>query len=299
LFDLRYHVVSLAAVFLALVLGVLLGVGISETGRVDDVERESYEARISDLEQRLDAAAEQDVAGERERKAAQAIIKEAYPALMEDRLEGRRVARIYVGSAEGAIESGVERMLTDAGAGASPYLRALKVPIDPDAIERALDGRAELARFQGDGRFDDLGAQLADEILSEGETPLWDALASHLVLNEEGSSRRAADAVVVARTVEPQQKETAALLSGFYRRLANAAVPVVAVEASDTKPSGVPVYKRMRLSTVDSIDTEIGRLAAALVLGGAPEGNYGLKATADRILPPGIEAVQPATTTLC
>src|SRR5918999_1536888 len=37
MFDLRYHVVSLAAVFLALVLGVLLGVGISETGRVDDV----------------------------------------------------------------------------------------------------------------------------------------------------------------------------------------------------------------------------------------------------------------------
>ena len=68
MFDLRYHVVSLAAVFLALVLGVLLGVGISETGRVDDVERDSYEARIRDLEGELEAAAEQDVAS---RAAAQ------------------------------------------------------------------------------------------------------------------------------------------------------------------------------------------------------------------------------------
>ena len=296
MFDLRYHVVSLAAVFLALVLGVLLGVGITETGRLDNVERDSYEERIGDLESRLEAAAEQDVASERERKAAQEIIDEAYPALMENRLAGLRIARIYVGSAEGGIVTGVGSMLADAGAGTSPYLRALKVPIDPDAIERTLDGRAELARFQGADRFDDLGAQLADEILSEGETPLWDALSSQLVLNEEGSGRRAADAVVIARTVEPQQAETAALLSGFYRRLANAAVPVVAVEASGTKPSAVPVFKRMRLATVDSIDTKVGRLAAALVLAGAPTGNYGLKGTADRILPPGIEAVQPATT---
>jgi hypothetical protein len=38
-FDLRYHVASLAAVFLALVFGILVGVGISGRGIVDDAER--------------------------------------------------------------------------------------------------------------------------------------------------------------------------------------------------------------------------------------------------------------------
>lgn len=298
MFDLRYHVVSLAAVFLALVIGILLGVGISETGRVDEVERDAYEARIADLQEGVQAAEAEDAASERERRAAEEIVDRAYPALIQDRLAGLRVARVYVGPAEeGAIRSGVDSLLTDGGASGSPYLRALKVPIDPDGIDRALGGRAEFARYDGVDRFSEIGAGLADELLSEGETPLWDTLSPQLVLNEEGSGRRAPDAVVVGRTVEPQQGETAALLAGFYKRLASGGVPVVAVEAVDSKPSGVPSYRRQGLATVDSIDTKVGRLAAALVLGGAAPGSYGVKDSAGRLLPREIEPVQPATTT--
>ena len=297
MFDLRYHVVSLAAVFLALVIGILLGVGISETGRVDEVERDSYEARISNLQERVQAAEAEDVASQRERRAAQEIVDRAYPALIADRLAGLRVARIYVGPADdGAIVSGVDKLLKDGNASASPYLRALKVPIDPGAVERVLEGRAEFAQYDGVDRFSEVGAGLADELLFEGDTPLWDALSPQLVLNEEGSGKRAPDAVVIGRTVEPQQGETAALLAGFYKRLASGGIPVVAVEAADSKPSGVPAYRRQGLATVDAIDTRIGRLAAALVLGGAQPGSYGLKDSADRLLPRAIEPVQPPPT---
>jgi hypothetical protein len=296
-FDLRYHVVSLAAVFLALVVGILLGVGISETGRVDKVERDSYEARISDLEDQLESARAADVASAREQRAAEEIVDRAYPALMNARLDGLRVARVYVGpEGDGKIRSGIDSLLADAGASSSRYLRALKVPIDPDAVIGALDGRAELARYAGPDRFDELGSALADELLGEGDTPLWDALSQQLVLNEEGSARRPPDAVIIGRTVEPQQGATAALLAGFYKRLASSGIPVVAVEASDTRPSGVPSYRREGLSTVDAVDTKIGRLAAALVLGGAQSGSYGIKETADRLLPREIEPVPPATT---
>jgi Copper transport outer membrane protein, MctB len=296
-FDLRYHVVSLAAVFLALVIGILLGVGISETGRVDKVERDSYEARISDLEDQLESARAADVASAREQRAAEEIVDRAYPALMNARLDGMRVARVYVGpEGDGKISSGIDSLLTDAGASSSRYLRALKVPIDPDAVMGALDGRADLARYARPDRFDELGSALADELLGEGDTPLWDALSQQLVLNEEGSARRPPDALIIGRTVEPQQGETAALLAGFYKRLASSGIPVVAVEASDTRPSAVPAYRREGLSTVDAVDTKIGRLAAALVLGGAQPGSYGIKETADRLLPREIEPVPPATT---
>ena len=298
MFDLRYHVVSLAAVFLALVIGILLGVGISETGRVDTIERDSYEQRIADLEGEVAAAEAEDVASERERRAAQELIARAYPALMENRLAGKRVARIYVGPAgDGPIPSGVDALLADGDAGGAPYLRALKVPIDPEAIERALGGHPELVRYQGPDRFDELGAGLADELLSEGDTPLWDALSRQLVLNEEGSGQHPPDGVIVARTVEPQQGATAALLTGFYKRLAAGGIPVVAAEATETRPSGVPFYRSQGLATVDSIDTRTGRLAAALVLAGAPAGSYGVKGTADEILPQEIEPVQPPATT--
>lgn len=298
MFDLRYHVVSLAAVFLALVLGVLLGVGISETGRVDDVERDSYEVRIRNLESELQAAAEQDVAGERQRKAADTIIGETYPLLMEDRLKDTRVVTVFVGSTDGnnAIRAGVRRMLADAGATGPFRFRELEVPVDPDALQSELAGHSELARFSRPENFDELGAELARELTAGGDTPLWDALAPLLVGEEAGIGTQAPDAIVVARTAEPQQAETAALLAGFYGRLAEGSVPAVGVETTKADPSAVGVYERLGLASVDAIDTDVGRLAAALVLNGAAGGNYGVKASADDgILPTPVEPVTTAT----
>ena len=168
MFDLRYHVVSLAAVFLALVLGVLLGVGISETGRVDDVERDSYEARIADLQGRIDAAAEQDLANEGQQKAAETLFDEAYPLFMQNRLAGLRVVTVFVGqsSPDGAIRRGLERMLADGGASGPFRFRALDAPFDAKAIEGELDGHADLARFSGPERYGELGEQLAKELVA-------------------------------------------------------------------------------------------------------------------------------------
>ena len=49
MFDLRYHVASLAAVFLALVIGILVGVGIADRGYVDKGVRGLLEQRIAQL----------------------------------------------------------------------------------------------------------------------------------------------------------------------------------------------------------------------------------------------------------
>jgi Copper transport outer membrane protein, MctB len=296
-FDLRYHVVSLAAVFLALVLGVLLGVGISETGRVDDVERESYEARISDLERRLDAAAEQDLATEGQRKASETLFDEAYPLFMEDRLAGLRVVTLFVGSpsSDNAIRAGLERMLADGGASGPFRFRALDVPFDAEAIAGELDGRAELARFSGPDSYEELGQQLAQELVAGGDTPLWNALSPLIVGEEAGVGALPPDAVVVARTAEAQQGPTAAIIAGLYRGLATGSVPALGVEVGESDPSAIPAYTRTSLSSVDAIDTDVGRLAAALVLTGAPSGSYGVKPSAkDGILPTPLE---PVTTT--
>jgi hypothetical protein len=297
-FDLRYHVVSLAAVFLALVLGVLLGVGISETGRVDDVERESYEARIADLERRLESAAEQDLATEGQRKAADALLDEAYPVFMEDRLAGKRVVTVFLGSPgpDNAIRDGLERMLADGGASGPFRFRALDVPLDLEAIANELDGRAELSRFGGPDSYGELGEQLARELAAGGETPLWDALSPLIVGEEAGVGALPPDAVVVARATEPQQGPTAAVLEGFYRGLAGGSVPALGAEVAESDPSAIPVYDRTGLSSVDAVDTDVGRLAAALVLAGGPSGNYGVKESAkDGILPTPVEPVETTT----
>ena len=61
--------------------------------------------------------------------------------------------------------------------------------------------------------------------------------------------------------------------------------PAVGVEPNRVEQSAIPVFQRHSLSTVDGIDTELGRLALVLLLGGASPGHYGVRDTADGILP--------------
>ena len=62
-------------------------------------------------------------------------------------------------------------------------------------------------------------------------------------------------------------------------------IPVVGVERSDSDESQIGFYTSQGLSaTVDSIDLMSGRVALAYALSGV-EGDYGVKASADRLLP--------------
>ena len=287
MFDLRYHVASLAAVFLALIVGILVGVGISGRGFVDKSERKKLEARIEGLHSRLDAT--QQHAGDlsRQQQASAAFIKDAYPALMHDRLKGMRIALVFVGSIDGAVRENVETALGDADAKPLLRIRALKVPIDAGALDAILTGRPAFARYVGDDQLGRLGRALGKELVAGGDTPLWDALSPRLVEERFGGQKRPADGVVVVRSAPPQQQATARLMRGLYAGLSAGGAPAVGVEASDHKPSAVKTFAQEGLSTVDDVDTAPGRPALALLLAGGDPGDYGLKDTAsDGILPP-------------
>src|SRR5262245_24896714 len=287
MFDLRYHVASLAAVFVALLLGILVGVAMS--GKVDDAEKRSLQSDVNRLEAQLDAASERRANGTREQKAFQVFVRNAYPALIADRLADKRIAIVFVGPVDPAVRRDIQRTIEDAGSSAPVRIRALKVPVDSQRIDSELDG--DLAEYKT--RFDDLGGELARELVDGEDTPAWDALTPFIVEEKSGSFRRPADGVVIARTVRAQQGDTSELLKGFYSTLADIDVPTIGVEPSGVSESAVGVWSSAGLSTVDDIETPAGRLALALLLSGSPIGNYGLKETADDGIVPPVEA-QPS-----
>jgi Copper transport outer membrane protein, MctB len=285
-FDLRYHAASLAAVFLALIIGILVGVGITRGGFVSSAERGVFNSQIADLREQRDAAREHSTALEQEEQAALDYIQATYPALMADRLREKKIVLVSVGSIDPAVRSSVIQALRDAGAPYPVRIRALKVPVDDRALDAAMAGHPALAGYVGTDKLPDLGRALAKEVVDGGRTPLWDSLASELVEERLGGSRPAADGVVVARSVKAQKDGTARFLQGFYSGLAGSGKPAVGVEVANAVTSAIPAFERSSLSTVDSIETEAGRLALALLLAGGEEGNYGVEPTAtDGLLP--------------
>src|SRR5919198_106846 len=237
MFDLRYHVASLAAVFLALIIGILVGVGLSDRGLVGKAEKDLYEHRIAGLQNRLHQISQQAANQAREQDAARTYIARSYPRLMRDRLRGMRIAVVFVGSVDRRVRASVQQALTDAGAQAPVRLRALKVPIDVPAIDTALASHPDLAAYVGDKQLSRLGRDLGKEFMAGGDAPLWDALAEQLVEERSGGKQRSADGVVVARSAPIQYDGTARFLRGFYLGLGSSSVPVVGVEVSDAARS--------------------------------------------------------------
>jgi hypothetical protein len=282
MFDFRYHVTSLAAVFIALVIGILVGVAISGRSLIRDSERAVLQDRIDRLEERLSDAGRQV----EQQNALKEYSQATYPAVMNGRLADKRVGVLYVGSAEGAVVARVRETIDLADGVRS--MRALQLPIATGELLRRVADVPDAPRT-----VEDLGRGLARELVDGGDTPLWDAVGTALVEEREGGNLPL-DAVVVARTAEPQSGQTARFLSGFYSGLAAAGVPVVGVETTDSGPTAIPTYRGHGFSTVDNVDTIPGRIALAVLLTGESPGSYGTKEDNTPVLPP-VEPVVPAT----
>ncbi len=286
MFDLRYHVASLAAVFLALIIGIVVGVGISGKGFVSDSERKVLNLQISDLKSRLDSANRRGSELARAQRAAQTFVADAYPALMDGRMTGRRVAVVFVGHEDSRVRSLVEQALDAAGGDPPLRTRALKLPIDLPTLRHALAKRPALAALATRRQIGDLGRRLGKGLVVGGDNVLWQLLSPQLIEERSGNDKPPVDSVVVARSVAPQAGPTARFLAGFYAGLASAGVPAVGVERTNASTSAVRTFAKQELSTVDDLDTEAGRLALVLLLGGGTPGQYGVKQTAgDGVLP--------------
>jgi hypothetical protein len=298
MFTWRYHVASLAAVFLALAVGILLGVAVS--GKVSDATEALNADERDRLRQELEEAQDRADLSDRRRASAEALVETAYPALMEGRLEERRFAILFLGPVQGDVRSALERTLVDAGSGLPGRLIALDTPIDVQELDEALMGDEVLATYAEDGDdFTDLGEGLGRELIERGESPLWGALSGQLVEERSGTSSLAVDGAVVIRSWRAppsdnvdqakQARATMTLLDGLVEGLKSGGFPVVGVETLTTlgEESQIDLYRQQGISSVDNVDTLAGRLALALLLAGGQPGHYGLKDSAtDGVTPP-------------
>jgi hypothetical protein len=281
-FDLRYHVASLAAVFLALIIGILVGVGISSRTDVSQSQLKVLEHDLAQArQQRDDASAAADLLRRQQTAENDYIEKKSYDAVMNGRLRGKRVALVFIGQADAGLEAMTAKTLSDASGPPLARMRALDLPIDPAAIRAALPPDLQTLSLE------DIGRRLGEELVAGGETPLADALGPVLVQENQGANGVPADAVVVAQTRQLVHGPTQRFVAGLYRGLAGSGVPAVGIERTSDQPSRIPLYKSRRFSTSDSVDTTLGRVALAALLAGGQPGQYGLKPTAtDGVTPP-------------
>jgi hypothetical protein len=279
-YSARYHAASIAAVFLALAIGILIGVGFGDTV-VSGTQKDLETSLKGDLEEARDRAAELEDQLDRERDFG----SRAYPALVGDRLRGRRVGLIALGGLPEALSNDIESGLENTGARLAG-VSVVRLPPDLDALAerlartrfRRLDRRPELV--------DDLGRLAGRQLISGGALL---ARVRRQLLSRVSGRLGGVDAVILVRDLPDgleadQRRALERLESGIVDGIAPTRAGAVAVERSGDEQSSVPFFASRGISTVDDLDLIAGRVAMVFSLAGA-EGSFGVKDTADRLLP--------------
>lgn len=291
MFDFRYHIASLAAVFVALVLGILVGIGLSGRGFVNDAERSNLQNQIADLSRQVEDADAVVKSSAQQGLAFTEYTDDTYLALVRGRLRDAKVGVLFVGPVDQGVADAIGRAVRDAG-GSVVRTVSVIVPLNP-GIDDVLRTRSQLRELAGPDARENLGRALGREFVRGATSPLWEVLSEVLVAERLGPAKPPLDAVVVARPAPPQAGDTKILLSGLYRGLARAGQPAVGVDSASATTSAVPAFRRAGLSTVDAIEPSHGRVALVVLLAGGRPGAYGLGQNAlDGVLPPVVPVRQ-------
>jgi len=304
--NLRYHVVSLVAVFLALGIGVLMGTTVIDKVTVDQ------------LRKRLDsvAASVRQTRHDNDRLSAQVRTWERFAdqgrdQLLQGRLKGVPVLVIGVVGSDRQPVDDLRRQLTDAQANfegtlwLAPKLRldnqgdadavasTLGMPSDkPDALPPLVVSRLAAALDGGAS-----GAGVLPALRQAGflgyDAPPQSATTTTIDPNLIPVSGTRVVVVSGAGAQVDDEQVTAPLVA----QLAQARVPMIAAEAGQDTPGGRDVFVgairrddqlSARVATVDNLESFMGQAATVLALGDLAQGRvgqYGVGPGSQRLLP--------------
>ncbi len=276
----RYHAASLAAVFLALAIGILIGVGFG-----DNVLSSTKKDLESSLTGDLEAARSRSDQLSGQLSRSNEFAQRVYPALVRGQLRGQRIGVLALGGLDDALSGAIQEALQPTGA------RLVAVAVVSEPPDRSsLAGALSKTRLSDIGENDDsveaLGKGVGRQFVIGGT--LLDKVKSRLLSRASGHLN-GVDSVIVVRQqpsdLDPADRaSTARLESGLLDGIAATGVRVVGVEGSETEPSSISFFASHDLSTVDDVDLVSGQVSMVFALLGA-EGKFGVKGSADRLLP--------------
>jgi Copper transport outer membrane protein, MctB len=288
-FDYRYHALSLAAVLLALAVGILIGVAIGDSNLVSSAKS----GIVANLDSEIDGAHHQIGQLQDQLAEQEAFANGLYPLAVHGLLSGRDVGLVFLGASSNEVDGLVRTALAQAG-GSLTLVAAVREPLDLRGIGGEAAG-TRYATLAGQPalvqRFGELagrqlvsgGPLVARELLSRVRASLLSAFDGQLSRLQGLVVMRAAPS-----GMSPEQSEaSAAFATGLLNGVAAVGVPTVGVELTKTEPSQVPWYEGKNLSSVDDLDTRAGQAALIYALDGA-HGAYGVKPTADSLLPSAV-----------
>jgi Copper transport outer membrane protein, MctB len=297
-FDYRYHALSLAAVLLALAVGVVIGVAIGDSNLVSSAKN----GIVHDLNSEVKGAQHQAGQLRTQLSGEEAFANGLYPIAVHSLLSGRNIGLVFLGGSSNHVNDLVRDAVTQAGGDLATVV-AVREPLDLSGIARDALGTsyatlgAELAATgssasESEGKLIERFGALMGRQLVGGDPNVSRELLSRargrLLSAFDGQLGRLEGLVIERADLSGMSPEQAKVSNQFQTGLIDGVValgtPTVGVELSGTEPSQIPWFQEKDLSSVDDLEATAGQAALIYALTGS-HGSYGTKSTADSLLP--------------
>jgi hypothetical protein len=286
MFDYRYHALSLAAVLLALAVGVLIGVAIGDSNLVSSAKN----GIVHNLESEVDGAQRQAGVLQSKLSTEETFANDLYPIAVHGVLTGHNVGLVFLGNSSNQVDGLVRSSVTQAGGDLATVV-TVREPLDLTGLAQAASGTPYAALATDPELVHKFGGLAGRQLVSGGalvNQELLSRVRGQLLSAFDGQLGKLQGLVVMRSEptdMTPEQVQaSAAIDSGLIAGVTAVGVPVVGVELSETEPSQVPWYKSQGISSVDDLDQLAGQTALVYALAGS-HGAYGVKSSADSLLP--------------
>jgi hypothetical protein len=275
---------SLVAVFLALGLGIIIGISISDEGALDV----SQENLVEDIRSDIDKVQDENNLLSEERAINLRYQVTTFPFLVSGRLQGARIAVISSSNVGDEVRNELAGAIQTAG-GQVASTTVLNSRFDSNEVikrvKEQLRGYPRLALIEESTLAAIMGGQLALEVGAPNQPLAMSALQDLLVESANGDYSTPVDAVVLVTRSESEDNPLyTELEKELLLNMKNLDVVVVGGEPSDAPRSQVPMLNSVGVPSVDNLESRIGQLSMIYALAGE-RGAYGVKPTSDMLIP--------------
>lgn len=280
--NIKYFIVTIAAVFFSLGIGIMIGFNLNNSEiftqqqikLVDDMDKKLNELRVKN-----DEMNNQLVEKDKSIEIYNEFVNSYYEDLIKDRLVDKNL--LIIQTTGDYFFSDISQWAAISGANIHTYLsinsdnfNSLTIAQYPDLFtEDSLDTE-KLFNYIINLTSENNSLKLAE----------LEQLGILKIVSTSNNQEPFNQVVLLGGELEESKEKIEKVDLALARSISSKNIPIVFAEESNANYSSIEQFKNLKISTVDNVDQAIGRISLSVVLSGV-DGNYGIKDTASKLFP--------------
>ena len=271
--GMRFYIVSIVSIFIALGIGIYIGFSIDSQELIFDQKENIINILESQFERLMDEnnrVKEENKSVGLDNKLMDEYIRLSYDYITNGRLSGINVGIIETNS--DYIISSVGNDLEEAGANI----------INLTTLNNAIIDRTDL---------DDILPMIVESIINGRINSDFIQLKNEDIISCIGNYKESIDYLVISGGSFEDSKERINKIDKHIIQISKANnIPLIGIEKHNVNYSYMDSYNTFGITTVDNVDMIMGKVALILAMEGKP-GSYGIKPTAKSLIPITMETL--------